>query len=82
MNVKYLNYFFVTALVAIGFFVGNAYAQPPAPPTLSNQICKIRQLFCGDTGLVLVATAVFTLGVLMFIGKVTWQTATIMAVAQ
>ena len=87
----FLRIFLLLAVVILVMYAGDVFAQDDPPDggvggedgvnntTLSKQICKIRKLFCGSTGLVIVGTAVFVVGILMFTGKMTWQTALIMS---
>jgi type IV secretory pathway VirB2 component (pilin) len=37
------------------------------------KLCKIRRMFCGKTKVVMVAIAVFIVGVLIIAGKITWM---------
>ncbi len=36
------------------------------------KLCEIRRFFCGKAKVVMVAAAVFTIGLLIIIGKITW----------
>jgi type IV secretory pathway VirB2 component (pilin) len=44
----------------------------PFRDTIFNDICQIRQMFCGNAALVIVATAVFVVGLMFFTGRTSW----------
>jgi type IV secretory pathway VirB2 component (pilin) len=50
------------------------------PKSLSDQICKIRTIFCGNAANAIISAAIFVVGILFFTGKMTWQTAVIVSV--
>lgn len=57
-----------------------AFAGVPDPePVLYEEICEIRQMFCGGAGLVFASATIVTLGIMVFVGKITWRTVLVTA---
>jgi type IV secretory pathway VirB2 component (pilin) len=74
MNYKHLIVFFILMSASLP-----AFAQPddipipiPGQASLSDQLCELRQLFCGDAAVVIIGTMVFVVGLLFFSGRISW----------
>jgi hypothetical protein len=44
------------------------------------RLCEIRRFFCGKTKLVLLAAAIFTIGLLILIGRISWTQVLVVAI--
>lgn len=49
--------------------------------TLSEQLCELRQMFCGGAGTALISVTIIIIGLALFSGKIHWSFVMIMSVA-
>jgi len=70
--------YFISSFFALIFFAVPALAQIdvdipiPGQTNLYEQLCDFRRLFCGDAAVVIIGTAVFIIGLLLFAGRLSW----------
>lgn len=72
MKIQNKLYLFTIFAVIVFITAGVANA---ADPTVGNQICKIRWLFCGAVRTTLLAVAIISIGFMILAGRMQWGTA-------
>lgn len=69
----------ILVFLLLAFFPVLVFAGPGDPPALYEEICEIRQMFCGGAAVAFVTIVVISVGVMAFMGKLPWTVVMVLA---